>query len=150
MGKKLLYVLGMVNALSLALQGAEAFDKKGREIFRSKCQLCHVTHSVTPAERAKLLGPPIGDVMLRIKERYPIREDAVAFIVDYSLHPSIDKALCPSLDTYGLMPSMVKKLSKEEAKRVAQMLVDTFPVRDPSAGDGENLSTPGNGRGSSL
>ncbi|WP_148224932.1 hypothetical protein [Nitratifractor salsuginis] len=120
------------------------------EIFQSKCQLCHVTHPVTPAERAKLLGPPIDEVMLRVKEKYPISENAVAFIVDYIFHPSIDKVLCPSIDTYGLMPSMAKKLSKKEAEAVAQMLFETFPVQKKRKNrKDDNVSVRGKSRDSS-
>ena len=79
---------------------------------------------MTPAQREKLLGPPIDEVVLKVKEKYPIREDAIRFIADYIRTPSIDKALCPSLDRYGLMPSMEKTLTEEEAKCVAKMLVE--------------------------
>lgn len=36
--------------------------------------------------------------MLHIKEHYPKKKEAVAFITDYLMHPSADKALCASID----------------------------------------------------
>jgi len=125
---------GVIAALAVAVSGcfATAATPDGAEIFHSKCQLCHTTRQVAPAEREKLLGPPIDEVMLRVKEKYPIREDAVHFIADYVRFPSIDKALCPSLDRYGLMPSLKKTLSRSEAESVGEMLFDTFPRNEPA------------------
>ena len=120
---------GVMNALLTLMTGslAMAGTPDAAEIFHAKCQLCHTTRQVTPSEREKLLGPPVEEVMLKVKEKYPIREDAVRFIADYVRAPSIDKALCPSLDRYGLMPSMEKTLTKAEAEAVAEMLFDTYP-----------------------
>jgi len=120
---------GMMSTLLAVMTGnfAMAGTPDPAEIFHAKCQLCHTTRQVAPAEREKLLGPPVDEVMLKVKEKYPIREDAVRFIADYVRAPSIDKALCPSLDRYGLMPSMEKTLTKAEAKAVAEMLFDTYP-----------------------
>ena len=123
---------GVTTALALGAAGclaaADIPDAAG--IFRAKCQLCHTTRQVSSFEREKLLGPPIEEVMLKVKEKYPIREDAVRFIADYVRAPSIDKALCPSLDRYGLMPSLKRTLPKAEAEAVATMLFDTYPRGD--------------------
>ena len=100
---------------------------EGVRIFHNKCQLCHTTEAPESSNQSLLLGPSIETVMLKVKERYPIREDAIKFITDYILNPSINKALCPSLDKYGLMPSMKRILSPDDAKEVAKMLFDTFP-----------------------
>ncbi len=99
----------------------------GLGVFSSKCQFCHTTDSSKKSNQNLLLGPSIEDVMFRVKERYPIREDAVKFIKDYILNPSIDKAICPSIDRYGLMPSMKSVISEKDANDVANMLFDTFP-----------------------
>jgi hypothetical protein len=147
MKKTVLHICGIMVLISGMASAGEGPDEQAVETFRSKCRLCHVTHPVTPAERAKLLGPPIDEVMLRVKEKYPISEDAVTFVAHYILHPSIDKALCPSIATYGLMPSMAKKLSEKEAKAVAKMLFETFPARgDPGKCRERNVSSAGDGR----
>ena len=121
--------LGVMSALLTGITGSlvMAGSPNAAEIFRAKCQLCHATRQVTPAQREKLLGPPIDEVMLRVKEKYPIREDAIRFIADYIRAPRIDRALCPSLDRYGLMPSLEKTLTQAEAEAVAGMLFDSYP-----------------------
>jgi Ca2+-binding EF-hand superfamily protein len=73
------------------------------------------------------MGPPIDEVLYHVKERYPIKTDAVKFMADYIRHPNVEKALCPSMDKFGLMPSMAKRVSAEEARALAAMLFDTYP-----------------------
>ena len=125
--KSALQICGIVTLFVGIALAQELSDKRGMEVFRSKCKICHAIEPLKGDEKAKLLGPPIDDVMLRVKEEYPISIDAVAFIVDYIFNPTIRKALCPSIATYGLMPSMKNKLSKKDAEAVAKMLVKRFP-----------------------
>ncbi len=99
-----------------------------REVFRSQCVLCHTTKTtLTPKEKETLMGPPIDEVLYHVKERYPIKTDAVKFMADYIRHPNVEKALCPSMDKFGLMPSMAKRVSAEEARVLAAMLFDAYP-----------------------
>jgi len=102
-----------------------------RAAFKNKCLLCHTVRiKIPPAEREKLLGPPVNEVMYHVKEKYPIKEDAVAFMADYILHPTVEKALCASMDKFGLMPSMKSSVSPAEARAIASMLFDRFPRTD--------------------
>jgi mono/diheme cytochrome c family protein len=96
--------------------------------FQRQCAMCHTTKgTLSPKEKETLMGPPIDEVLYHVKERYPIRTDAVKFMADYIRHPQVEKALCPSMDKFGLMPSMAKTVSAEEAQAISAMLFDTYP-----------------------
>ena len=122
--KRMGTVLSVMSGLLLA-GAAPSVD--AAESFRDKCLLCHTDRAVTPAQRAKLLGPPVDEVLLHVKEKYPIKEDAVNFMADYILHPTVEKALCPSIDKFGLMPSMRSRVEPAEARALASMLFDRYP-----------------------
>jgi mono/diheme cytochrome c family protein len=125
MMKKTVWKTGLTLVLTFAaLQGA-GIDAK--EAFKAKCLLCHTTKAVTPPEKEKLLGPPADEVMFHVKERYPIKADAVRFVADYILEPKVEKALCASMDKFGLMPSMKATVTPEEARAIAAMMFDAFP-----------------------
>jgi len=113
--------------LLLSLPGLHAAGIDADAAFRSKCLLCHTTKTVTPREKEKLLGPPVDEVMLHVKEKYPIKEDAVKFMTDYILHPTVEKALCASMDKFGLMPSMRSSVDPAEAEAIVSMMFDRFP-----------------------
>ena len=126
--RKTIAKTGMILSLiTAALQGG-GIDAKAA--FKSKCLLCHTVKRVTPAEKEKLLGPPADEVMYHVKERYPIKEDAVKFMADYILEPKVEKALCASMDKFGLMPSMKASVTPEEARAIAGMMFDAFPRPD--------------------
>jgi mono/diheme cytochrome c family protein len=112
-------VLGMTTLYGAQIDAAAA--------FRAKCLLCHTTKAVAGKEKEKLLGPPVDEVLFHVKEKYPIKEDAVKFMADYIREPKVEKALCASMDKFGLMPAMKSTVSPEEAAAIASMLFDRFP-----------------------
>jgi len=110
-------------SLFLLLNTLQADEAKS--LFKSKCMFCHTTQSVV--DKSKLLGPPADEVMLHVKEAYSNKKEAVAFMVDYILKPEVSKALCASMDKFGLMPSMKSSVSKEEAKTISELMYEKFP-----------------------
>jgi hypothetical protein len=118
-------IAGLGALLALTLSHAAGIDAEAA--FKSKCKICHTTKAVTAEEKDRLLGPPIDEVMYHVKEKYPIRVDAVKFMADYTLEPKVEKALCASMDKFGLMPSMKKTVTPEEAVAISEMLFDNFP-----------------------
>lgn len=120
----------MIAGLLLATMGADAAGIDAAAAFKNKCLLCHTTKAVSAKDKEKLLGPPIDEVLYHVKERYPIKEDAVAFMADYIREPKVEKALCASMDKFGLMPSMKSTVTPEEARAIASMLFDRFPRAD--------------------
>jgi len=116
-------LLGIYLGVSL-LQADESSAKK---LYKANCIMCHTTKLITRDQKKGLIGPPIDEVMLHVKERYPDRDKAVNFIADYLMHPSADKALCASIDKFGVMPSMKSRISNDEAVAVSEMIFDKFP-----------------------
>ena len=97
----------------------------GEKIFDAKCAICHAKNGPM-YRRANMLAPPIIGVMRHIKMAYPKKEEAVNFIIDYVMNPTYQKALCPSIRRFGLMPSQKGKITPEELKKVANWLFDNF------------------------
>ncbi|NPA83487.1 MAG: cytochrome c [Epsilonproteobacteria bacterium] len=98
----------------------------GKFLFQQNCAVCHTTSR--PKDPAKLVAPPIMGVMWHVKQRYPTKEEAIRFIVDYVQNPSHTKALCPSVRRFGLMPP-IRHLSQEELEAIASYIFDTYPPR---------------------
>ncbi|NPA04330.1 MAG: cytochrome c [Epsilonproteobacteria bacterium] len=98
-------------------------SKRGEQLFKQHCVMCHSLSR--PEDRSKMVAPTIAGVMFHIKEKYPNKEDAVRFIVDYVRSPSYDKAVCPSVQRFGLMPPL--NLPQEDLEAIASYLYDNFP-----------------------
>ena len=110
---------------SAALSAAEPIDAQKR--FQQSCVVCHTAKLIDPNNKGNLIGPPADEVLMHVKEKFPKKEDAVKFMVDYIMKPDATKALCASMDKFGLMPSMEGVVSLEEAKAISSMMFDTFP-----------------------
>jgi len=108
-----------------ALQASEPIDAQKR--FKQSCVVCHTDKLIDPNNKGNLVGPPADEVLTHVKEKFDNKKDAVAFMVDYIMKPDADKALCASMDKFGLMPSMEGVVTPEEAKAIVAMMYDTFP-----------------------
>ena len=104
-----------------------ASDMSGKQLLAANCISCHATQHA--ADESTMLAPPIMGVIRHVKEKYPDKEDAVAFIVDYIQNPSADKAVCESkaIERFGLMPSLKGAVSLEELEKIANYAYDTYP-----------------------
>jgi len=113
-----------------------ANQKSGAELYQEKCANCHMT--IRPIDRSKLIAPPAMGITRHVKMRYPKRDDAVKFIVDYIKNPSRKKALCKSqsIQRFGVMPSQKGLLSDEEFTKIANYLYDNFGDRGQGHGRG--------------
>jgi mono/diheme cytochrome c family protein len=107
---------------------ANTIDAK--DVFQKKCVVCHTDKKVDPSNKANLIAPPIDEVALHIKENFKNENKAVAFMVDYIFDPDPKKALCASMDKFGLMPSQKGALSQEEALEVNKYIYQNFPRED--------------------
>ncbi|NPA57399.1 MAG: cytochrome c [Epsilonproteobacteria bacterium] len=130
----------------VAERSTAAPSSRGEVLFKQNCAVCHVTRR--PADRSKLVAPPIAGVMFHVKERYPKREDAVAFIVDYVRNPSHAKALCPSVKRFGLMPRL--QLPRKELEEIANYLFDNYPPQGFRHGRGMGRGRGGRGMGMGM
>ena len=137
-------LFGLVEQAS-AMESAEA-------LFTQKCAMCHTT--TRPTDRTQMVAPPVMGVLNHVKMRYPHKADAVAFMVDYVLEPSKEKAVCmpQKIARFGLMPSQKGAVSKEELERITSWLYDNYPpkgFRGRGQGKGQGMGQ-GNGRGQGM
>ena len=101
------------------------YANESKELFKKRCMACHTTQAVE--DKNKLLGPPADEIMVHVKEAYKDRDEAISFMVDYILKPEVNKALCASMDKFGLMPAMKGVITKEQARDISLMMYEKFP-----------------------
>ena len=109
---------------SLALVGF-LFANSAQDIFKAKCVVCHTAKLVN--SKQNLIGPPADEVMLHVKEKFSNKKEAIAFMKDYIFNPDPKKALCASMDKFGLMPSFKNIISDQEANDVLEYMFNNFP-----------------------
>ncbi len=104
-------------------------NTKAETLFKNKCASCHSTSR--PTDMSKLVAPPVMGVMRHLKMTYPNKKDAVAFIQDYVVNPSKDKAVCMAkkIERFGLMPSQKGNVTKEELEVIGNWMFDNFPPK---------------------
>ena len=102
-------------------------DNDAKGLFEAKCKMCHI--DTRPTNRADLVAPPAMGVMRHVKMRYPKKEDAVGFMVDYVLNPTKEKSVCmpQKIARFGLMPSQKSNVTEEELKKISEWMFDNFP-----------------------
>ncbi len=98
-------------------------QQSGKELFEANCMACHATKK--PQNKKDMTAPAIMGVMYHVKQRYPNKADAVRFIVDYVKNPSPQKALCPSVKRFGLMPKL--DLDDKTLTKIAEYIYDNYP-----------------------
>ena len=96
----------------------------GAALTEEKCAACHLVSNITPEKIKNMSAPPIWGVMKKINQKYPTREERVAFLIDYTLHPAKEKMLFPpsTAELFGVMPSQQGNLTDEELKAIAAHL----------------------------
>ncbi|MBN2824573.1 MAG: cytochrome c [Campylobacterales bacterium] len=120
----------MKKVLIIALITSLAYsDEVAQTLFKAKCASCHQISR--PDDISTLIAPPIMGVMNHVKMEYSTKKEAVAFMVDYILNPSKEKAVCipRSIQRFGLMPSQKGNVTQEELTTIANYLYDNFPKR---------------------
>jgi cytochrome c len=103
---------------------------QAESIFDAKCLACHLKQK--PVDKSKVIAPAAMGVMRHLKQEYPHRAKAVAFIKDYVLAPSKEKAICmpQKIKRFGLMPSQKGNITKAELEKVAGWMFDNFPNKN--------------------
>ena len=118
----------MKKLIILALLTANVYASDSAEVlFDTKCMMCH--SKTRPADISTVIAPALMGVMRHIKMEYPDRDEAIAFMSDYILNPTIDKAICmPSkIERFGLMPSQKGSVTNKELKEITGWMFDNFP-----------------------
>ena len=123
--KVLTLLLGVLSIGSMAYAAPQ-----GEVLFDQKCAACH--SKSFPKDMNAVVAPAVMGVMRHVKMDYPNKADAVAFIKDYALNPSREKAICmpQKIERFGLMPSQKGNVTEEELETIASWMFDNFPPKD--------------------
>jgi len=105
----------------------------GRVLLEQKCAKCH-NLEMPPKTFENEVAPPMMTVTIHLKDfmdngnKSDVRYKFIDFVTNYVINPSRDKAYCDkkSLDTYGVMPSQKGKVTKDEARAVAEHIYDRY------------------------
>ncbi len=104
-------------------------NDNAKTLFKAKCTSCHMTTKPTQEQFKTLLAPAIMGVMRHVKMEYLNKKEAVDFIVDYTLNPTKEKAICmdEKIEKFGLMPSQKESVTKKELTIIAEYIYDNYP-----------------------
>ncbi len=108
----------------IATVSINASEMGAKELFDAKCAICHKT--TMPKDQNSVIAPMAQGVMFHMREA--LKDDAKikAHIEDFVINPSKEKAICQSVNRFGLMPSQKGVVTKEELSKIADYMVKTF------------------------
>ena len=121
------YKKTLLAASVLLFAFAGAMAQNAETLFDNKCGMCHV--KTKPSDMSSLTAPPLMGVMRHVKMKYPAKEEAVSFMVDYVLQPDRSKAVCmpQKIQRFGLMPSQKGNVTNTELETITAWMYDNFP-----------------------
>ncbi len=132
----------LVTAVLLSSATA-AIAQNAETLFDNKCGMCHI--KTRPSDMSSLTAPPLMGVMRHVKMKYPVKEEAVSFMVDYALQPDKTKAIClpQKIQKFGLMPSQKGNVTKAELETITAWMYDNFPSAGFKGGMGHGHGMKG-------
>jgi len=98
----------------------------GAELFEQKCAVCHLM--TRPADRSSMIAPPAKGLMFHMGEDVGSDKKILAHINDFVMNPTKEKAICPSVKRFGLMPSQKENITKEELHTVAKWMIENLKM----------------------
>ncbi|NPA27424.1 MAG: c-type cytochrome [Epsilonproteobacteria bacterium] len=113
----------------------------GKALFEAKCGVCHKVGDVE--DKNSLIAPPIDRVMMHVKRSFNDKKEAIEFMKDYVLNPDANKTICPSIDIFGVMPSMKGSVTDEELDKILDYIYENFP-------NAQSFQHRGKGRGRGM
>ncbi len=119
-------LLAMI-AISTVLSASEIDTGK---LYENYCVVCHVTDLEKMKDKASLIAPPADEIMEHMKYEFENKEKAVKFMAEYMLTPDPKKALCASIETFGVMPAQKGIITLEEAEAISSMMFDKYPRKE--------------------
>jgi len=101
----------------------------GKKLLEQKCATCH-NLQMPPAISKDELAPPMMAVGFHMPDFMKPKDEsqripmAIEFVVDFIRNPLLENSKCDkeSIKRYGLMPSQKDKVTKEEAKAIAEYM----------------------------
>jgi hypothetical protein len=119
--------------LSLIL-GTSLFAQNAEDLFNEKCMMCHKKERPSTMEiRQQMVAPPAMGIMFHVKEAFNHdKKKSIAFIKDYVINPSKEKAKClpRSISRFGVMPSQKDQVTDSQLDLIANYLYENFPNQD--------------------
>lgn len=97
-------------------------------LSEEKCGTCHIVSNITPEKLKNIMAPPMWGAMKKVKEAYPDKDKAIAFMVDFMKNPTKEKMLFPeeTFKLFGVMPSQKGIVSDEELNKISEYLYNKF------------------------
>ncbi len=110
-----------------------AIKYDGGDLLETKCASCH-NLDMPPKTYEDEKAPPMMAVAFHVKDFMKVsspsekRPKFIEFFQDFALNPSKEKSFCDkeSLKSYGLMPSLKGKITKDELGAVAEYVFDYY------------------------
>ena len=121
-------VLGasLMLASSLTLFASE--NSNGSELFAQKCGICHPMKR--PADKSTMIAPPAMGLMFHMSEDIGSDDKILAHINNFVMNPTKEKAICPSVKRFGLMPSQKDVITKKELDIVAKWMIQNLKMTE--------------------
>ncbi len=99
-----------------------AANQSGEELFKLKCAVCHKMGE--PKQDPNAVAPMLIGVATHLNEVFKSKEERVKHIKEFVINPTKEKAICPSVKKFGLMPSQKGNVSKEELAKIAEFMAE--------------------------
>ena len=113
--------------ITLMLSLATAlFANNAEELFMNKCAICHIMQR--PTDKSQMIAPPAKGIMFHMSEAIGSDEKILAHIKSFTLNPTKEKAICPSVRRFGLMPSQKENITEEELDIVAKWMIENLKM----------------------
>lgn len=127
-----IFILALV-LLSGCTQENPKKTLNGKKLLEFKCASCHDIN-MPPIISEDEPAPPMMAISFHVHRFMKPSDEsqrtskAIAFVADYVLDPSLEKAFCDekSLKKYGLMPSQKSNVTEDEAKAIASYMFKHF------------------------
>ena len=120
--KKLILFTFIVFILNIGLNAKDL----GENLFIQKCAICHTLE--IPKDRSKMVAPPARGIMFHMNEAFQNSKQVRNHILDFTINPTKEKAICRSVRRFGLMPSQKDLITKEELKIVAKWMINNLSM----------------------
>ena len=129
--------------LAFVLFSSGCFDEKAtkhfdaKNLLESKCSKCH-NLDLPPKLLKKELAPPMMAISHHVFNKVSAKNEsermlnAIAFVKDYVLNPSVSKSFCDkdSLKKYGVMPSQKGNVDEDELEAIASYIFKHFTQKN--------------------
>lgn len=112
----------LTSSLVLLLNNTLFAMPSGEALFIDKCTSCHSIDM--PKSKAGLKAPPAVGLMFHLTENLSNEASVKEHIQSFTMNPTEEKAVCKSINKFGLMPSQKANVTEEELRIIADWLVD--------------------------